>query len=311
MIEIFTTIGNNGLRKIDEIEKSSWIRVVDPTREDLDKLVKIGLPADFLTYALDDDEIPRVEKEDDGTTLILIRTPYYRGEEYDIPYVTSVLGVIFFENKVVTISRRRNDILESLIGTKIRGFSTVKRNRFLLQILLSTAKQYLGYLRQINEKVDSTEDSLQKSLNNKEVLDLLKFQKSLVYFETGLRTNQVMMEKLDRMKMLYEFEEDEDLLDDVLTENKQAREMVMISSSILSSMMDAYASIISNNLNDVMKVLTSVTIILSLPTMVTSFFGMNVDLPFTQIPHTYWIILGICVLLMIITLLYFIWRKWF
>ncbi|MHB8136056.1 MAG: magnesium transporter CorA family protein [Anaerolineaceae bacterium] len=311
MIEIFTTIGNNGLRKIEEIEKSSWIRVVDPTREDLDKLVKIGLPADFLTYALDDDEIPRVEKEDDGTTLILIRTPYYRGEEYDIPYVTSVLGVIFFENKVVTISRRRNDILESLIGTKIRGFSTVKRNRFLLQILLSTAKQYLGYLRQINEKVDSTEDSLQKSLNNKEVLDLLKFQKSLVYFETGLRTNQVMMEKLDRMKMLYEFEEDEDLLDDVLTENKQAREMVMISSSILSSMMDAYASIISNNLNDVMKVLTSVTIILSLPTMVTSFFGMNVDLPFTQIPHTYWIILGICVLLMIVTLLYFIWRKWF
>jgi len=311
MIEVFTTLGSNVLRKIDEIEKSSWIRVVDPSKEELDKLVKLGLPADFLIYALDDDEIPRVEKEDDGTTLILIRTPYYRGEEYDIPYVTSVLGVIFFENKVVTISKRRNDILESLVGTKIKGFSTVKRNRFLLQILLSTAKQYLGYLRQINENVDSTEDDLQKSLNNKEVLDLLKFQKSLVYFETGLRTNQVMMEKLDRMKMLYEFEEDEDLLDDVLTENKQAREMVMISSSILSSMMDAYASIISNNLNDVMKVLTSVTIILSLPTLVTSFFGMNVDLPFTQIPHTYWIILGICVLMMISTLLYFIWRKWF
>jgi len=311
MIEVFTTLGSNVLRKIDEIEKSSWIRVVDPSKEELDKLVKLGLPADFLIYALDDDEIPRVEKEDDGTTLILIRTPYYRGEEYDIPYVTSVLGVIFFENKVVTISKRRNDILESLAGTKIKGFSTVKRNRFLLQILLSTAKQYLGYLRQINENVDSTEDDLQKSLNNKEVLDLLKFQKSLVYFETGLRTNQVMMEKLDRMKMLYEFEEDEDLLDDVLTENKQAREMVMISSSILSSMMDAYASIISNNLNDVMKVLTSVTIILSLPTLVTSFFGMNVDLPFTQIPHTYWIILGICVLMMISTLLYFIWRKWF
>jgi len=311
MIEIFTTLGNNGLRKIDEVEKSSWIRVVDPSKEEMDRLVKLGLPGDFLTYALDDDEIPRVEKEDDGTTLILIRTPYYRGEEYDIPYVTSVLGVIFFENKVVTISKRRNDILESLAGPKIRGFSTVKRNRFLLQILLSTAKQYLGYLRQINEKVDSTEDDLQKSLNNKEVLDLLKFQKSLVYFETGLRTNQVMMEKLDRLKMLYEFEEDEDLLDDVLTENKQAREMVMISSSILSSMMDAYASIISNNLNDVMKVLTSVTIILSLPTLVTSFFGMNVDLPFSNIPHTYWIILGICVLMMIGTLLYFIWRKWF
>lgn len=311
MIEIFTTVGNNGLRKIEEIEKSSWIRVVDPTKEELDHLVEIGLPPDFLTYALDEDEIPRVEKEDDGTTLILMRSPYYRGSDYDIPYVTSVLGVILFQNKVVTISKRRNDILDSLVNTKIKGFSTVKRNRFLLQLLLSTAKQYLGYLRQINEKVDSTEDSLQKSLNNKEVLELLKFQKSLVYFETGLRTNQVMMEKLDRMKMLYEYEEDEDLLDDVLTENKQAREMVMISSSILSSMMDAYASIISNNLNDVMKVLTSVTIILSLPTLVTSFFGMNVDLPFVQIPHTYWIILAICVFMMIVTLLYFIWRKWF
>jgi magnesium transporter len=311
MIEIFTTLGGGGLRKIEDYERSSWIRVVDPSKAELDSLVELGLPGDFLTYALDTDEIPRVEKEDDGTTLILIRTPFYLGLDYDIPYVTSVLGVIFFQNKVVTISKRHNDILESLVSTRVKGLSTVKRNRFLLQILLGAAKSYLAYLRQINEKVDTTEDALQKSLNNKEVLELLKFQKSLVYFETGLRTNQVMMEKLDRMKMFYEFEEDEDLLDDVLTENKQAREMVMISSSILSSMMDAYASIISNNLNDVMKVLTSVTIILSLPTLVTSFFGMNVGLPLAQVGHAYWIILGICIILMVATLLYFLWRKWF
>ena len=132
-----------------------------------------------------------------------------------------------------------------------------------------------------------------------------------MYFETGLRSNQVMMEKLDRMKTFLEYEEDEDLLDDVIIENKQAREMVMISSSILSSMMDAYASIISNNLNDVMKILTSVTIVLSLPTIVTSFFGMNVLLPFGSLSYAYWIILAICAVMMAITLIIFIWRKWF
>jgi magnesium transporter len=311
MIEIYTTSENQGLKRIDNFQKNCWVNLVDPQKDEIDKLVSMGIPIDFLTYPLDDDEIPRVEKEDDGKTLILIRTPYFKGEEYDIPYVTIVLGIIYMENMFVTVSKRRNDILESFINTKIKGFTTLKRNRFILQILLNTAKKYLGFLRQINENVEKTEDALQKSLNNKEVLELLKYQKSLVYFETGLRTNQVMMEKLDRLKTFYEYEEDEDLLDDVITENKQAREMVMISSSILSSMMDAYASIISNNLNDVMKILTSVTIVLSLPTIVTSFFGMNVLLPFGQLNYAYWIILALCGVLMTFTLVIFIWRKWF
>ncbi|PKO16368.1 MAG: magnesium transporter [Chloroflexi bacterium HGW-Chloroflexi-10] len=310
MLKIFTTKGNNTLVEIDEFQEKCWVHVVDPSVEDTKQLHNIGVPPDFITYSLDEDERPRMEKEDDGTILFLLRTPFFQGDEFDIPYITIVLGIIFKDNIIITISKRENELLNPFLQSKVRGFSTNKKNRFVLFILLKTAKKYLELLNQIDARVELVEDRLQKSLNNKEVLELLKFQKSLVYFETGLRTNEVMMEKLDRTRIFLEYEEDEDLLDDVITENKQAREMVMISSTILSSMMDAFASIISNNLNDVMKILTSVTIVLSLPTLVTGFFGMNVMIPFAEGANSVWLILMICAILIVAAFLVFLWRKW-
>jgi len=310
MITIFKSTPT-GLEKLDEITNGCWVNVVDPTTDDLEKIVNLGVPQDFVTYPLDMDERPRTEREDDGTLLLLLRIPYFQGLKADVPYATIPLGVILVGQVVVTICRKPNEILNELSSGRLRNLSTAKRNRFILRLLLNTANRYLLYLREINKTVDIVEDQLQLSMQNKEVFELLKYQKSLVYFTTALRGNELMMERLQRSQLFRMYEEDEDLLEDVLTENQQAIEMVNISKDILSSTMDAFASIISNNLNQVMKFLTSVTILLSLPTIVTSFFGMNVELPFANISHTYWVIIGISVGVMTVVSLIFWKRDWF
>ena len=170
--------------------------------------------------------------------------------------------------------------MEELASGRVRGLETAKRVRFVLRVLLHTSSRYLSHLRRMTRVIDALEDELQESTRNREVLELLKYQKSLTYFTTALRSNELMMERLQRSQWFASYPEDEDLLEDVITENRQAIDMTNITSNILSSMMDAFASIISNNLNRVMKLLASITIVVSLPTMVASFFGMNVGLPF-------------------------------
>jgi magnesium transporter len=193
----------------------------------------------------------------------------------------------------------------------MRTLETAKRNRFILRLLLATANRYLSYLREIDKIVDTVEDRLQLSQRNRELLELLKYQKSLVYFTTALKTNELMMERLQRWQFFRMYAEDEDLLEDVLTENQQAIEMVNISTNILSSTMDAFASIISNNLNAVMKFLASATIVVNLPTIVFSFFGMNVNLPFAGFDYAHVIILGISIAISLVVIFMFIRRDWF
>jgi magnesium transporter len=183
--------------------------------------------------------------------------------------------------------------------------------RFVLRILLASANEYLGYLREITKRVDILEDELQQSTRNKEVLELLKYQKSLTYFATALKSNELMMERLRRSQLFDTYPEDADLLEDVLTENQQAIEMTNITSNILSGMMDAFASIISNNLNRVMVILASITILLSLPTMVASFFGMNVRVPFESHSVAFLIIIGISLCISLIAAYIFWKRDWF
>jgi magnesium transporter len=192
----------------------------------------------------------------------------------------------------------------------MHNLSTGKRFRFVLRILLSTANKYLADLREITRAVDILEDELQLSTRNKEVLGLLKYQKSLTYFTTALKSNELMMERLQRSGLLKTYPEDEDLLEDVLTENQQAIEMTTITSNILSSMMDAFASIIYNNLNSVMKLLASITIVLALPSMVASFFGMNVHLPLETHPMAFMFIIVLSTLISIGTVFLFWRRDW-
>lgn len=302
---------NTGITRIDTPVEGCWINLIDPTTDEIDSIKALGIPSDFLTYALDLDERPRTEKEDDGTTLIMLRIPFFQGEKLDVPYTSIPLGIILTENMIITVCKKHNVILEELLRTRGRGISTAKRVRLVLRVLLLTANQFLAYLREINHTVEMVEDKLQASMRNNEVMELLKYQKSLVYFTTALRSNELMMERLQKTPLFHKFPEDEDLLEDVLTENQQAIEMVAIAGNILSSMMDAFASIISNNLNVVMKFLASMTIILSIPTIITSYFGMNVNLPMQQNPLAFLWIIIIFLIFCTATIFFFLKKDWF
>ena len=299
-----------GLQTLTEPTPGCWINVIDPSPSEIESLKNLSIPLDYIVYPLDLDERSRTEREN-GDILIIIRIPYYQGTTSDIPYTTIPLGIILSQSYFVTVCKKENEILQEFASGRVKLLSTSKRNRFVLRMLLSTATKYLSFLREITKAVDILEDKLQLSTRNKEVLELLKYEKSLTYFTTALKSNELMMERLERSKLFQAFPEDEDLLDDVLTENQQAIEMTNISSNILSGMMDAFASIISNNLNGVMKILAGITIILALPTMVASFYGMNVNLPLEGMTYAFPLILGIAFALTL-GVVYIFWKRdWF
>jgi magnesium transporter len=309
MITIYKT-GEQGLEVLEEITKGCWINVVDPTPEELAQLRELTVPPEFITYPLDLDERPRVERED-GETMILLRVPFYSGPNTDVPFTSIPMGIVMDGQWIMTVCRHENDLLRELAAGKIRGLSTAKRNRFILQVLLAAASKYLLYLREINRTVDHLEDQLQMSMQNRELLGLLKYQKSLVYFTTALKANELMMERLHRSGFFRTYPDDEDLLEDVLTENQQAIEMTNIASNILSSMMDAFASIISNNVNAVMKFLAAATIVVALPTLIASLYGMNVPLPFQDNPFAFLLVLVVAVAVVVIVIRIFMRRGWF
>jgi len=296
-----------GLAEVSQPEPGCWINVVSPTADEVAELRVMGIPADYLSYPLDPDERARSERED-GDLLIILRIPHYQGEGADIPYITMPLGIILTPDYLVTLVRAEDELVEELASGRVRGLETAKRVRFVLRVLLQTSSRYLSHLRQMTRVIDSLEDELQESTRNREVLELLKYQKSLTYFTTALRSNELMMERLQRSQWFAAYPDDEDLLEDVITENRQAIEMTNTTSNILSSMMDAFASIISNNLNRVMKVLASITIVVSLPTMVASFFGMNVGLPFEGHRWAFLAILGISLVISCASV-YVFWRR--
>ncbi len=310
MISIYKST-ENGLESIEEIVNGCWINLIDPTPGEIEKLTALGIPQDFITYPLDVDERSRTEREDDGKILIVIKVPVYLGPKVDVPYTTIPMGFVLTDKVLLTVCRHPHGILEEFSSGRVRGLSTAKRNRFILKVLLYTANKYLAYLRDINRTVDALEDKAQVSMKNKEVYELLKFQKSMVYFTTALKSNELVFERLYRSQLFKMYPDDEDLLEDVITENQQAIEMVNISNNILSSMMDAFASIISNNLNVVMKFLASVTIIMSIPTIVTSFFGMNVELPFENMHLAWIIVIGISIGVGALVTWIFMRRDWF
>ncbi|CAG0931354.1 Cobalt/magnesium transport protein CorA [Thermoflexales bacterium] len=299
------------LQTLSTITAGSWVNAIDPLPAEINRLSEeLGIPIDYLTYPLDVDERARTEK-DEGVTLIILRVPHYEGDSADIPYVTLPLGIILTERAIVTVSKVENDILNDFAQGRVKGWSTAKRNRFVLQILLSTAQRYLHHLNAIDKGIDQLEDRLQKTPRNREVLELLKYQKSLVYFTTALRSNELMMERVQRGLPFKMYPDDEDLLDDVLIEIRQAIEMTGISNNILAQTVDAFGSIISNNLNVVVKLLTSMTIILTVPMLVASIYGMNVDLPFDELQHAFWIVMAIALGAAGIAVYIFWKRDWF
>jgi magnesium transporter len=308
MLTIYKTT-EQGLEQLDSMANGTWVKAIDPTPEEIQKLVDWGIDTDYINYSLDLDEMPRLERDDDYT-FILLRIPHSQPEE-DTPFITIPLGIMIKGNTIVTICRYDKEMFKILANGKYRLLKTGKRYRFALYIFLETATRYLMHLREINRMTEALEDQLQKSTRNREVLELLKYQKSLTYFATALRSNEVMMERVQRTQIFNYYEDDQDLLEDVLTENQQAIQMTSINTEILSSMMDAFASIISNNLNGVMKALAAITIIINVPAVVAAFYGMNVALPGETHPLAFLTVIGISLSLTALAIFIFYKRDWF
>ena len=301
MLKIYhTDIETNEFSEIKEFKKGSWINLVNPTESEIKKVCEnIKIQEDFIRDALDYEEKARIDQEDDdNTVLFIVDVPISEKSEETETYTTIPLGMIVVRDEYfLTVSLRKNKIIESFEKRKIKNFQTYKKTRFIFQILYLNSSYYLNYLKQINKETEIAEYILKNSMKNKELLKLLSLEKSLVYFTTSLKSNELVMEKTLRGKIIKLYEEDGEILEDAITENRQAIEMAQIYSNILNGTMDAYASIISNNLNGVMKFLTSVTIILAVPTMISSFWGMNVKLPFQNSPLGFVIMLIIAIII--------------
>ena len=270
MIQIFMT-EDDAIHQKDEIQSGCWMALTDPTAtEILEVSEAYGIDPDHLRAPLDEEERSRIEVED-KYTLILV----------DIPSIEERSG-------------------------RVKEFYTYMKSRFILQILYRNASQYLQYLRVIDKKSDVVEQKLHKAQKNRELMELLELEKSLLYFSTSLRANEVVLEKLMKNEKVKKYPEDEELLEDVIIENKQAIEMANIYSGNLNVTTEAVASVISNNLNIVMKLLTTITLVMAIPTMVASFYGMNVrGIPFAEHPHGFWIVLGFtAVVSMVVTLIF-------
>jgi magnesium transporter len=300
MVKIYNSdIETNQLKVVDKIEKGCWINMVNPTAQEIKEICqKTKIAEDFIKYSLDYEEKARIDsEEDDGTILFIVDVPIIEKEK---EYTTMPLGMIVVrDDYFITVSLKKNIVIDNFERKKVKGFSTYKKSRFLLQIMYTNASHYLTYLKQINKETEIAESILKTSMKNRELLKLLSLEKSLVYFTTSLKSNELVMEKTLRGKILKLYNEDEDILEDAIVENKQAIEMSGIYRDILNGTMDAYASIISNNLNGVMKFLTSITIILAIPTLIASLWGMNVPVPLQNNPYGFIILIAISVIVTI------------
>ncbi|HNX00631.1 MAG TPA: magnesium transporter CorA family protein [Candidatus Cloacimonadota bacterium] len=308
MIQYFKA-QNHMFTKAANYEESDWLHIEEPTKQELKAIAdRMEIPFDLMTDPLDIDENSRIESED-GILFLIIRVPVF-SKLNEIPFTTVPMGIIIARDKVLTVAPFNNEILTSFKEGKNRPFQITQQN-FVLQIFYRTATWYLKHLKEINRRTGVIEKELHQSMKNKELLKLLRLEKCLVYFNTSLRSNELALERLQRFRWLRENEDAADLLEDVIIENKQAIEMANIYSNILNGMMDAFSSIISNNLNIVMKILTAVTIVLMIPNLIFGFYGMNVPTPYQHLPWAWWFSIVFSMFLAILIVIVFRKRKLF
>lgn len=307
MIKIFRTIDNN-VHQINEAQEGSWISLIDPTATELVEVAEqYGIDVDDLRAPLDDEERSRIEFED-NYTLILVDIPVIEERNERDWYETIPMGIVVTDDNIITVCLEDTPVLASFMDGRVRNFYTYKKTRFILQILYKNATLYLHYLRIIDKKSDQMGEKLHKTQRNQELIELLELEKSLVYFTTSLRANEVVLERLLKADSIKKYPEDTELLEDVIIENKQAIEMANIYSGILNSTMGAFGSVISNNLNIVMKFLTTMTIVMSIPTMIFSAYGMNLSskgMPLSGHPHGFLLVIIISLAISLLVALIF------
>lgn len=305
MIQIFMT-EDDAIHQKDEVQNGCWMALTDPTATEILEISEAyNIDPDHLRAPLDEEERSRIEAEE-NYTLILVDIPSIEERSGKDWYVTIPLGIIMTEQMMITVCLEETPILTAFMDGRVKEFYTYMKSRFILQILYRNASQYLQYLRVIDKKSDVVEQKLHKAQKNRELMELLELEKSLLYFSTSLRSNEVVLEKLMKYEKIKKYPEDEELLEDVIIENKQAIEMANIYSGNLNVTTEAVASVISNNLNIVMKLLTTITLVMSIPTMVASFYGMNVlGIPFAQHPQGFWVVIGFTLVLSLVVTLIF------
>ena len=293
---------------ISEPTKDCWICMTNPSEEELEKIQDLyNIDPDDLSAALDEEETSRIDVED-GYTLILIDIPTVEVRNDKNRYVTIPLGIILLQDSIITVCLEDTPLLNLFTGKRASQFSTHMKSRFIFQILFANAKLYLRYLRSINKQSESLEKSLHDSTENSVLIDMMELGKSLLYFTTSLKATDAVLDKLTKTPSIKRYPEDEELLEDVIVENHQALEMSEIYSGILNGMMDAYASIISNNMNVVQKFIAVATVVLSSPNIVFGAYGMNLALegmPLARSRFAFLIIIIISIILSYITYLYF------
>ena len=311
MLRIYKTENGGQLVKLKTFKAANqaWISLVNPSAKEIEQVSSVSkVDADILRNSLDADERSRVEL-DEGIFSVIVNLPLLDEEgNFD----TLPCGLVFTVRNFLTICSKDNRILSSFNKNTAKTFDTRERTKFMLSILYKITQFYLRYLAIINRKTEHIEDALKQTTNNQELFQLIEIQKSLVYFTTALRDNQLVLEKILRMtkspatsKILAFTEDDTDLLEDVIVENKQAIEMVDMHRTILEGMMDGFASIINNNVNQIMKFLAAITIVLSIPTMLASFWGMNVGVPVATSVYGFWIVISISMIATLLVIIYF------
>ncbi len=306
MITIYKST-SEGLLTVDDFVAGSWVHVSNPSNQELALLVeRFGIPLDFLTDPLDPEERARLETED-GARLIVVRVPHLDSWTDDIPVTTLPIGIILASDLIFTVTALDAEVIGDFKQGRVRNFSTEARTRFVLQLFLRATLLFLRYLRDINRVSNNVERELHRSARNEQLIRLLNLEQCLVFISTSLRSNAFMMEKFHNASYSRMDPDEQDLLDEVIIENKQAMEMAKIYSNILSNMMGAFASLISNNLNTVVKTLTTITIILMIPTLVASFYGMNVDLPLQTADNAFVLVVGFTAILCALGIIVF-WR---
>ena len=315
MLSIYQWV-NGSLREVVTPDGPCWINLADPSTEEILRVQTLtGVSREFLSDPLDRDERPRMDVDDDGTVLIVVHIPYHEPDENLHPFNTLPLGVVHTSNAVITVCNRSTPIAASFLDQIRRVCPPEQKFRFTFHLLWHAAILYLRYLRDIRQRADMVEQELHESISNEGLMRLLNIEKSLVYFTTSLKADDILLSRIRTTRQLEIDEDDLDVLEDVRIEYQQALEMASIHSNILTGTLDAFASIISNNLNNVMKFLTSMTIFLPVPMLIESVFGMNTWLPFANAEKWgalgFCIILGIAFLLMIVTVFFFAKRRFF
>ena len=314
MLAIYRWEGG-GLKETTELKGSCWMNLADPTTAELERVLSFsGAPRDFLTDPLDREERPRFEN-DEGFSLVIVHVPYpVRGEEDDdtvLPYATVPLGIVLFGKSVITICSSATPVTSAFLDQMRRVCPPGESNRFTFRLLWHAAVLFLRYLRDMHSKIEDLEDSLHESISNEVLLKLLTFQKALVYFSTSLKADNILINRLDHARQLNMTEDDHDVLDDAAVEYQQALETATIHANILNGTLDTFASLINNNLSNVMKYMTAAAILLAVPTVITSAYGMNVELPLQGCKHAFAVISAIsgCFAFGLIAFLFYLYKK--